>query len=140
MRILGCNGRTARLRLNRVGPLYASDDGYVASEALMASMVLGAALAFGLTAFVKARQMTDASLELRRATALAQTAMAVHLDETNASFGQTPTLSWRMALEDTGQTGRISICRRAIHMESRSASARKYAAAGLETCAPKAEA
>lgn len=137
MRIPGCSAQSA---VRGSEPLRAGDDGYVAAEALMASVVLGAALAFGLTAFVKARQITDASLELRRATAFAQAAMAVHLSETGSSSGKTPALSWRTDLEKTGQTGRITICRRAVHMESRSATVRRYVAAALETCPPEKEA
>jgi len=116
----------------------AGDEGYVAAEALMASVILAGALAFGLVAFVKARQITEASLELRRATALAQSVMAVRLEAAGQSSGQTPALAWRMDLAQIGQAGRIVICRRAVRIQGRAARVRTYDAATLQTCPQQA--
>jgi hypothetical protein len=117
----------------------ADDEGYVAAEALMASIILAGALAFGLVAFVKARQITEASLELRRATALTQSIMAVRLETVGQSAGQTPALAWRVDLAQIGQTGRIVICRRAVRIQGRAARVRTYDAATLQTCPQQAE-
>lgn len=117
----------------------AENDGYLAAEALMASLIMAAALAFGLTAFLKADQISRMASELRRATALSQTLLASRSAKLGSTSGQTTAFTWRMDLEEVGEPGRVEICRRAVRLSSRAAAVRTYEIATLESCPPKAE-
>jgi len=115
----------------------AADAGYASVEALMAAVVLASALAFAQGAYIKASVAADLGLDLRRGRELAAYLMARPLTGIGTQTGQTTLFRWTLQLTETGQPGRIDVCRRAVRIESRKAATRTFALAGLEPCPPK---
>lgn len=114
-----------------------ADDGSATVEALMAAVVLVAALAYAQGAYIKARQAASVALELRLGRELAAGKMAEPLTLTGQLDGDTSAFRWRLQLAETGQPGRVSVCRRTVRVESRKAPTRHFELSSLEPCPPK---
>jgi hypothetical protein len=115
-----------------------ADDGFATVEALMATVVLVAALAYAQGAYIKARQAADVALELRLGRELAAGKMVEPLAATGRADGDTSAFRWRLQLAETGQPGRVAVCRRTVRVESRQAPTRRFELSSLEPCPPKA--
>lgn len=104
----------------------------------MAAVVLAASLAFAQAAYIKSRMAADIALRLRQAHETIGYAMGLPISAVGETNGQAFGFSWRLNLVETGQPGRVAVCRRTVRARDLAAPSRSFEASGLEPCPPKA--
>ncbi len=106
----------------------------------MAAIVIAAALAFAQGAYFRAQRLADVALQIRQANTLMGYVLGTPLRAVGETSGQTRDFAWWLTLRETGDPGRVEICRRTVKVRSLKAPTRLFEAAGLEPCPPKAAA